>query len=125
MPPPEESILDLPGVDLRIIAAEEVIDSVERVLAEEGVAVARSGILDPSYMGLDLSTIADLAAVVSVALISDPILPTLWQWLKPESGTRIVVETPFARVVLDSREALTEAEVKKKLEQLVGVLNDR
>jgi hypothetical protein len=114
--------LDLPGVDLRIIAAEEVIDSVERVLADEGVAVARSGILDPSYMGLDLSTIADLAAVVSVALISDPILPTLWQWLKPESRTRIVIETPFARVVLDSREALTEAEVKKKLEQLVGVL---
>lgn len=111
-------------VDVRVIAAEAVIDSIEAALLPTGFTGERSTIVDPSYLGLDLSTVADVAGLISVAALSDPLLPMLWHWLRPSSPerTRIVVETPFGRAVFDSRDELTEDEVRIKLERLIGVV---
>lgn len=110
-------------MDIRVVANDAVIDSIEQALSANGVAASRSRIVDPSYLGLDLSTVADLATIVGVAAIADPLLPTLWQWLRPGGKpTRIVVETPLGRAVFDTREELTEAEVREKLDELVGLL---
>jgi hypothetical protein len=111
------------AVDIRIIAPTEVIDTIVIALGESGHPVTPREVLDSSYLGLDFSTVADVATVLNVTLVSDPLVPVLARWFRPRAqARRIVIETPLGRVTLDTRDELTEEEIRERLAKAVGLL---
>lgn len=107
-------------VDLRIVAPTEVIEALEQAMEAAGQPVTVSPVLDASYLGLDFSTAADLAAIASVTLISDPLIPSIAKWFSPKAkARRIRVETPLGRVTFDTTEALSEDQIRERLGEIV------
>jgi hypothetical protein len=110
-------------IDLRVVAASEVIDSLAAALDERDQEFSVAKVFDPSYLGLDLSTAADLATIVTATLISDPLIPTLAHWFGPKTKSRrIYVETPLGRVTLETREDLSPDEIRSRLARIVKLL---
>ncbi len=110
-------------IDIRIVAPIEVIDTVVVALADCGHAVTPREVLDSSYLGLDFSTVADIATVLSFTLVSNPLVPVLARWFRPQAkARRIVIETPLGRVTLDTRDELTEEQIRERLAKAVGLL---
>jgi hypothetical protein len=120
---PDGAISSEVEVHLRIIAPTEVIEALASVLQREGLELSCSSVFDASYLGLDFSTAADLATILSTTLISDPLIPALARWFGPKAkARRIVVETPLGRVTLDTRDELTTDEIRERLAQVIRLL---
>ncbi len=107
-------------VDLRIVAPTEVIAAFATEFETVGRKVAVSDVVDPSYLGLDFSTIADLCTIVSVALIDDALIPALARWVCSKAKRqRIMVESPHGRVIFDTDEDLTPEEIRTRLAEII------
>lgn len=110
-------------VDLRIVAPTEIIEDLESNLAASGQEVAVSEVVDPSYLGLDFSAAADLATIASVTLIGDPLIPALGRWFGSKAKSRrITVETPLGRVTLDTREDLSDEQIRARLSEIIKLV---
>ena len=110
-------------IDIRIVADGRTADQLVEMLERGGVACSRSDVVDVSYLGLDLTTAADIATIVSVAFFSDPVVPFLTQRLTDRARReRIVVETPLGRVTLDTTEHLSPEEIRQRLQRIATII---
>jgi hypothetical protein len=121
--PPAGTAAGSPAIDLRIVAPTEVVAQLARALEAADIDFTQAAVIDPSYLGFDFTTAADISTIVGTAFLSDPLIPLLAQWFRPNAKERrIVVETPLGRVRLDTREPLTPEEVRERLRRIVGLL---
>jgi hypothetical protein len=110
-------------LDMRVVGAPAFIDDLAAQLSSVGAEPRVSTVVDPKYLGLDYGEVSDIVAIVTAMLVADPIVPTIYRWLKKKSDppTRIIVETPLGRAVFESDQDMTEQQVKKITRRLSGL----
>lgn len=110
-------------VDVRFIASNETVGKIHELVSQRGYIATETEVRDPGSLGLDLAGVADLATIIGITFIGDPLVPFLVDLLGARNeDRRIVVETPIGRVTFESREALNDEQVREKLSTIVGLL---
>lgn len=93
------------------------------LLDAHNVWYEQTAVFDPSYLGLDLTTAADIATIVSSAFLSDPLIPFLVHCaMRAPKRQRIVVETPLGRVTLDTAEHLSPDEIRTRIQRIAAII---
>jgi hypothetical protein len=110
---------------LRIVAQGEVIDEIEHALTSSGEGtrtVSRASASDPTELGFDVGAFVELISAVSPLFFTGPLVPSLANVFKRHKRQRVVIESPFGRVVFEPEEDLSSDQIRDKMQALVQVL---
>jgi hypothetical protein len=100
-----------------------VIESLCAALGSHDRELFVSDVHEPSYFGLDLAAISEVATIISATSINELLIPALAKWFGSRAkNRRIAIETPLGRVTLETRSPLTEDQIRQRLATLVELL---
>lgn len=110
------------GIDLKLVSEPEFVEAFaeEVTRVDAGFEVRSKGReTDPSNLAFDLGDVASVVGLLSDLFMAGPIVPALIAAIKRTKPKKIVITSPFNRIVYEPHEDMTEDEVRVMLKKLV------